>query len=107
MKINARRRKLWSSRILGGGKDEIKVQQGKKNFQPEDINPDSSRFQSTKAETDSARISWLQWLANKSKLSTEKPKKTSTLMNKKSEKRQDPFLSLLSTKLNFPGNGFV
>ena len=54
------------------------------------------------AEKDAARISWLQWLASKSKLTTRMPTKTKTTNTKINEK-EDPFESLFSSGLKFPG----
>jgi hypothetical protein len=62
--------------------------------------------QSSSEEKDTARTSWLQWLASKSKLTTEKPNTISTgkIETATSVNRKDPLLSLLSSKLKFPGN---
>ena len=64
----------------------------------------NSRNQSSSEEKDEARITWLQWLANKSKLTTEKPNTTINIEKKTNGDRKDPLLSLLSAKLKFPGN---
>ena len=55
------------------------------------------------AEKDAARISWLQWLASKSKLTTKKPTKTKTTDKILNAKVKDPFESLLSSRLKLPG----
>lgn len=47
----------------------------------------------------SARISWIQWLASKSKLTTKQPFNAKTT----EEKLKDPFQSLLTSSLKFPG----
>ena len=70
---------------------------------------DNSGLQSSSDEKDAARISWLQWLARKSTLSTEKPNTTTNknIEKKPNEKKENPLLSLLSANLKFPGNHLV
>ena len=83
--------------FVGGVKDKIKDQQiGGERDQ------DNSGNQSE--EKDAARISWLQWMASKSKLKTEKPNTIRNLEKKPNGHRNDPFLSLLSANLKFPGD---
>ena len=67
---------------------------------------DNSGLQSLSEEKDATRIRWLQWLACKSKLITEKPNTTTTsnIEKKTNKNTNDPLLSLLSVKLKFPGN---
>ena len=83
--------------FVGGVKDKINGQQivGERD-------PVISGSQSE--EKDAARISWLQWMASKSKLKTEKPNTIRNFEKKTNGHRKDPFLSLLSAKLKFPGN---
>ena len=81
----------------GGVKDKIKGQQS-----VGERDQDNSGNQSE--EKDVARISWFQWMASKSKLKIEKPNKIRNFEKKTNGNKKDPFLSLLSAKLNFPGN---
>ena len=74
-----------------------------------EMDQDNSGNQSSSVEKDAARISWLQWLASKSTLSTEKPKTTTTqnIEKKTNGNKKNPLLSLLSANLKLPGNHLV
>ena len=65
---------------------------------------DNSGAQPSSKEKEDAWISWLQWLASKSRLSTEKPNTTTNIEKKTNENTKDPLLTPLSAKLKFPGN---
>ena len=84
---------------VGGVKNQIEDHQimGEKD-------QDNLGNQSSSEEKDTARTSWLQWLASKSRLSTEKPNTTSNIEKKPNENTKDPLLTLLSANLKFPGN---
>ena len=73
-----------------------------------ETNKDTLENVSKTEEKDAARINWLQWLASKSRLTTTKPTRTTTRSaeSKNDKHRKDPFFSLLSTKLTFPGKNY-